>query len=1326
MQRNLHTLLLPFILLLVLSGISNDSFATHAAGADLSYEHLGNNTYRFQWTFYRACETGSAGAPSAVNMQIYSPSCNINTTISISQDANSRTDITPLCSSAQSKCNGGTYAGYEKYTYTRTYALPQQCSDYEFYVCYYARNNGIQTIVSPGSKALCVSAGLNNVIVQNNNSSKFTNDPIGFICTNQNFCFNHGAIDADGDLLTYELVDPLALSSGNSGTIVPVTYQNGFSKNNPLTGTTTFNNANGDLCFNATSQQISIVAVKVKEYRNGQLIGYTTRDIQLYTLNCSNNIPQLSGLDGVIGSSVSSMTVCAGQNVNFNINSTDGNGDNLTMTWNTGVPNASFTTSGSPFPTGNFNWTPTQADAGAGGHCFTVTVKDNHCPYFGTSTRSYCIYVQSPNPQINNAGPFCENDGVQNLIAQPTGGSWSGNGISNANSGTFNPAIAGPGLHAITYNYVDANGCSGSDQKSIRVHAAPTANAGQNKSSCGASNVTIGGSPTATGGSPGYTYNWSPSTGLNNAQIANPLLSNISNTTYNLTVTDKNGCKDNSSVTVGLSNLVVTNQKQDVLCHGDNTGSVSLSTSGGNGAYTYNWGGGQTGNSLSGLSAGTYSFTVTDGSGCTKSQTITISQPNPISIASNLQDVDCAGGNNGSIILTSSGGVGGYSYNWSNGNVSNLNSNLSAGSYTVTVTDANNCSQTGSYTISQSSSLATTSSVTDVTCNGLGNGSIIVSASGGTPGYSFNWSNGQITQNLTSATAGTYTLTITDSKNCQKITTHTITEPTTLSGTLSANPVGCSGNANGSINMNAFGGVSPYSFVWSPNANGQTSSNVSNLSNGMYIVTVTDANNCQFTDSINVGQPSALTLTETSSPVLCNGGSDGSATISAAGGVGNYSYNWPVFSSNAGATNSNLSAGIYVVTVLDGNNCASQITVTINEPPILASNETVTNETCYQFDDGSIHLITSGGIAPYTYKWSNGESTSSINTLSPGHYSVTVMDANGCTEVKTSSIADAPSLFVDVIGPREICEGDNAQLIVQHTGGTYFEWNVPGQTDTINLTPTQSAMYVAYVSNANNCAESDSVYVMVNPLPEANISGDSMLCENGSLRLVANSATGVSYDWNTGEQGSSIQISGMNIINPYSLTVTDAKGCQNVSQNQFNISLLPNPEAEIEYAVYGAYQNQIQFNFTGYGDITAYSWDFGDGEYSALENPVHDFDNTGYFETKLIVVNDYGCADTAEVVFNIQENIEIPNVFTPNEDGYNDQFIIPSNGMQEFLLVIYNRWGTELFRAESTRLAWDGTTHAGREAPEGTYYFELIATGSIDHSTSGHVTLIRE
>ncbi|MFC0776460.1 SprB repeat-containing protein, partial [Terrimonas alba] len=303
--------------------------------------------------------------------------------------------------------------------------------------------------------------------------------------------------------------------------------------------------------------------------------------------------------------------------------------------------------------------------------------------------------------------------------------------------------------------------------------------------------------------------------------------------------------------------LALTSSKVDVLCFGNTTGSVDLSVSGGTTPYTYVWSNGAATQDITALAAGTYTVTVTDNNNCTATTSVTITQPAAaLALTSSKVDVLCFGNATGSIDLTVSGGTTPYSYVWSNGATTQDITALAAGTYSVTVTDNNNCTATASVTIGQpAAALALTSSKVDVLCFGNATGSIDLTVSGGTTPYTYVWSNGATTQDITALAAGTYSVTVTDNNNCTATASVTIGQPAAaLALTSSKVDVLCFGNATGSIDLTVSGGTTPYSYVWS---NGATTQDITALAAGTYSVTVTDNNNCTATASVTIGQPAA-------------------------------------------------------------------------------------------------------------------------------------------------------------------------------------------------------------------------------------------------------------------------------------------------------------------------------------------------------------------------------------------------------------------------------------------------------------------------------------
>ena len=294
---------------------------------------------------------------------------------------------------------------------------------------------------------------------------------------------------------------------------------------------------------------------------------------------------------------------------------------------------------------------------------------------------------------------------------------------------------------------------------------------------------------------------------------------------------------------------------------------------------------------LNGLAAGNYAVTVTDALGCNASANITINEPPVVTAAISASiDVLCAGGATGSATVLA-GEVHQYSYSWAPSGGSNVNAtNLGAGTYTVTVTDAAGCTSTTSVSIVEPPVITATVTPTDITCNGAGNGSATVNPGGGVGPYSFAWSpsggNGSSASNLA---AGTYTVTVTDANGCTLSGTGVIVEPAPITASTTPVDVTCNGAANGTISSNINGGVGPFNYSWSPS--GGSGANASNLGPGNYTVTITDANGCTTSSTAAIIEPAALTASMNAPvDVLCSGGTTGSASVVAGGGLAPFSY----------------------------------------------------------------------------------------------------------------------------------------------------------------------------------------------------------------------------------------------------------------------------------------------------------------------------------------------------------------------------------------------------------------------------------------------------
>ena len=391
-----------------------NSYATHSESADLTYKCLGGNQYQFTLSFYRDCAPGAAAAPGSVTINCLSVSCNKNFNVTLNPVPGTGIEVSPLCASASSQCTNAASPnpGVQQFIYQGTVTLPAACNDWVFGFTQCCRNGAITTINTPLSDNVYVEAHLDNLNFPCDNSPTFSTLPIPFVCVNQTYCFSHGATDIDGDSLSYSLITPKINPTAT------VTYIAPYTATQPLASTplVTFNSATGDICMTPTVLQRTVLAVLVQEWRNGQLVGSVIRDMQVAIFPCSNTTPYLNGINNT---GVYTKTVCYPSTVSFNIPSFDAdtvfnagfipNFQNTTLTWNSGIPGASFTTSahiapsGSSLAIGTFTWTPLASDISTTPHCFVATVKDNNCPIYATQLRSFCVTVLGAS--INSTAP---------------------------------------------------------------------------------------------------------------------------------------------------------------------------------------------------------------------------------------------------------------------------------------------------------------------------------------------------------------------------------------------------------------------------------------------------------------------------------------------------------------------------------------------------------------------------------------------------------------------------------------------------------------------------------------------------------------------------------------------------------------------------------------------------------------------------------------------------------------------------------------------------------------------------------------------------------
>lgn len=638
----------------------------------------------------------------------------------------------------------------------------------------------------------------------------------------------------------------------------------------------------------------------------------------------------------------------------------------------------------------------------------------------------------------------------------------------------------------------------------------------------------------------------------------NGVFQNLAAGNYIASVTDAGGCQAQIPFNIPTPNqmTVTPTVQQQVSCFNGDNGSINATVNGGTSGYTYQWSNMQATPIASNLVAGTYIVTVTDANNCTATASATITQPTDIQLSANAVNVKCFGDSTGSGTANAVGGVQPYDFAWSSGQGGPSAPNLSAGSFTVTVTDANNCKKTTVIFVTEPSLLTADAASTDVNCGGSSDGTASVVAGGGFGNYSYQWSSGQLTANVSGLPAQTYTVTVTDANNCTATDQVTITAPEVLAVSATSNDATCYGTPTGSATATVTGGTLGYSYLWS---NAQTTATAQNLPAGAYTVQITDAHNCTTTVSVTIGQPEAIALNATPTDANCFGAPTGSIDVTVTGGTNPIDYSW-----DSGETTEDLSgktAGIYILTITDANNCTATIAQTINQPQGLNATLSQQNVRCFEGNDGTLQVGISGGVAGYNVSWSgpNGFSSNAtaLTDLLAGNYTVTVTDANNCSVVQAATLTQ-PSEGITISLPEiadTICFGaSNGVATVVPQGGSLpyqYQWS-NGQ-----LTPTAtnlgSNQYNVTVTDANNCSKTDSTFVVQKQ--EMNVWAQAIdpLCHDGQdgggqVTVVYYGADQANlsdfiFSWNTSPAQNGTTAANMVAGLSYTVTAVDPIGC---------------------------------------------------------------------------------------------------------------------------------------------------------------------------------------
>ncbi|MEY4927247.1 MAG: hypothetical protein RI894_1683 [Bacteroidota bacterium] len=518
------------------------SIASHILGGDISYQQTSGNTYQITLTLFRDCN--GLALPTSLNVDIKSQSLSYSQAMTLTQT--STTNISNVCASAASVCNGGSYPGAEKCVYQGNFTLPQASRDWKFSYTDCCRSGTISSLVQPSSANFYIESMLNNVDFGGNNSAVFYRDPMLTMQTQQPFSHNDNAQDwIDSDSLVYELV-PVSTASGQTAA-----YNLGYTATKPfsvVTGSNTFSTTTGQINFTPNSLMTSVLVMRVSDYRNGILRGYVTRDMQYsVTPSTTNNTPTWSSVANVSGATYNAATgvfkMCEGSTVSFSITATDANTANV-LAMSSSLPNnASILTNGINPITVTFTWTATTSDVG--NHSFSFSASDDACPLKALATIGFVLEVIAPSvslsfTNVNNPSCFGMNNGT--ITAVGSGGTppyvYSG-GISWSPQGVFTQLASG----TYTVSVSDAVGCSSSASTMLIEPTPLSATMFVTPSDC--SNLTGAITAIATGGVSPYTYIW---TDGSTTPTPTTLITGI----YTITITDANGCTTTGSTGINV------------------------------------------------------------------------------------------------------------------------------------------------------------------------------------------------------------------------------------------------------------------------------------------------------------------------------------------------------------------------------------------------------------------------------------------------------------------------------------------------------------------------------------------------------------------------------------------------------------------------------------------------------------------------------------------------------------------------------------------------------------------------------------------------------
>ena len=815
------------------------------------------------------------------------------------------------------------------------------------------------------------------------------------------------------------------------------------------------------------------------------------------------------------------------------------------------------------------------------------------------------------------------------------------------------------------------------------------------------------------------TWEWQPEAYiLTGSHSPDPIAKPDTSTWFFVKASSLYHCQTLDSIHIQISHILPGLAVHPTSCYDTCDGWAKVNPTGGFPPYSILFSNGIQDSAITHLCSGKFWVSITDSIGCDTITEFQIDSPSPFFIKYKIQHVSCHGDSTGFIHLNITGATPPYQVFWSNGDSGPYLNHLPAGSYIAQILDANLCDTVLNFFIQQPQAFKVEAEINSVSCHGYADGSIQLQISGGIPPYSIFWNNGMQGTLINGLSAGTHTALLIDSLQCDTSMTFIINEPPSLVVQAIVEPVSCPGNSDGSIELFLEGGSQPYSIHW---ATGDTSLHLYNLSAGFYSVRIIDNHQCTFDTGFIIDEPSPFTIIASISPVTCKGYADGSIMIEASGGSPPYALTW----SNGLTGNflSGLEGGFYTLTLLDLHSCDTTITFFVPEAQHPLNVTLLSYQpSCWDSEDGAYKILPEGGMPPYTIFWGTHEISDSIGNLPAGIYSIDISDAYKCNVHITDTLSSPTPFMIQSIIHHPRCafgipDGSIQVLVAGGTPPYYFHWSTGEQTSLLQNIPI--GIYQVHIIDSHQCdtnlsftLKAPSEFQIIKKISPCSCFGKN----DGSIEIeIVGDQTEYKIIWADGSDEKirnnlyagvyPFRVSDKNDCTKYDTITIEQPGAIEVSKKVSPVGCESDSDGKIELSIEGGSPPYTVIWPEGFQGEILYE----------LPKGIYTFQ----------IIDNHNCSmiDTV-VVWQKECCIDIPNIITPNSDGFNDTFVI--KGIENFPtneLIIYNRWGKEIIQFKGYKNEWDGRDANGEQVADGVYYYILHLTGG--RYFQGSITVIR-